>query len=66
MKVGDRISSHGRLNYTGIMVYETRNMVFLNGERGVKMIPKADHDFVIDGKMISGSTLLKRPWERLL
>jgi RNase P/RNase MRP subunit p29 len=48
------------------MVYETKNMVYLDGERGVKMIPKANHDFMVNGKMISGTTLLKRPWERLL
>ncbi|MDG7044108.1 MAG: ribonuclease P protein subunit [Nitrososphaerota archaeon] len=66
MKVGDLISSRGRLNYSGVMVYETKNMVYLDGERGVKMIPKANHDFMVNGRMISGTTLLKRPWERLL
>ena len=54
---------------TGIIVDETKNMLMINTENGIKKIPKdsTTWKFSINNteKQIEGSTLMKRPHERL-
>ena len=54
---------------TGTIVDETKNMFMINTENGIKKIPKDNTTwkFTINNteKQIEGSTLMKRPHERL-
>ena len=53
----------------GTVINETKSMFTINTEKGMKMIPKSTNDweFTITGKnmTIKGSTITKRPFERI-
>ena len=49
----------------GIAIDETRNMVILDTEKGVKMLIKKENNFEIDGRFVEGNALTGRPEERV-
>ncbi len=53
----------------GTIINETKSMFTLNTQKGMKMIPKSTNDweFIIKGKSttVKGSTITKRPFERI-
>ena len=57
------------MGLNGMIVDETKNMFMINTKNGIKKIPKdnATWKFSINNteKQIDGSTLMKRPHERL-
>ncbi|MFH1511161.1 MAG: ribonuclease P protein subunit [Candidatus Woesearchaeota archaeon] len=49
----------------GTIKDETRNMITICTEKGIKKLVKSQHTFDINGKKISGEKLAGRPEERL-
>jgi ribonuclease P protein subunit POP4 len=53
----------------GTIINETKSMFTINTEKGMKIIPKSinDWEFTIKGKnmTVKGSTIVKRPFERI-
>lgn len=59
-------SAHKRLVGTqGIVVDETLNMIHVETENGVKIIPKNSITFTIQNKTINGCEVLNAPHERI-
>ncbi len=59
----------GKIGIEGVVIDETKNILVLKTEKGVKKIPKAECTFLIEaGKRIykvSGKLLVGRPEERI-
>jgi len=57
------------IGLNGTITNETKSMFTINTEKGMKQIPKSTNDwkFSIAGKEITvkGSTIIKRPFERI-
>lgn len=49
----------------GIVVDETKNMVFVETEKGIKKIAKEQCVFEIEGEVIDGKKLAKKHEERI-
>lgn len=49
----------------GRVVDETRNMVVIETQRGVKRVPKRGTVFAIDGEEVAGDEALAAPGERI-
>lgn len=49
----------------GVIVDETRQMIHVRTQKGLKMIPKHGTVFEIDGHRISGDDVMFRPEDRI-
>ena len=64
--IGNRAKiSYNNRSLEGIIINETRNMLELKTRKGVKKIVKKNSVIYIDGKMIQGKDIAKRPEDRI-
>lgn len=68
--IGKKISvieskNNSLVGIKGVVVDETKNLVFIETEEGIKKIAKDQCVFDIEGKRIQGKDIAKRPEERI-
>ncbi|MXY37493.1 MAG: ribonuclease P protein subunit [Cenarchaeum sp. SB0662_bin_33] len=53
------------IGLSGTISLETKNMLTINTERGVRMLPKLHCTWSINGVKVEGSTIHGHPYQRL-
>ncbi|MGC9208467.1 MAG: ribonuclease P protein subunit [Nitrososphaeria archaeon] len=61
--LGKRVKVMG-MGIQGTVVYETKNLLYISTEKGIRKVPKKGNTFINDKGKYLGDKLVGRPWER--